>query len=169
VALTPAQSQTLQANIEADPVLNAIANTPDGNFEIAALYNLLASPDFWVWRTSVTEAEYVSQSGPDGTNWSWTQYIARTEPERDGWKRLMGPGFANPSLPNVRQGLADIFSGAQAAPIAQRAHLTAMSRRKATRAEKLFATGTGSTASPATMVVEGTLDYHDVEQARNLP
>ena len=36
-----------------------------------------------------------------------------------------------------------------------RTHITAMSKRKATRLEKIFATGTGTLASPGTLVVEG--------------
>ena len=75
----------------------------------------------------------------------------------------------NPSLLNVRQGIADIFSGnANNAP-AQRAHLLAMARRKATRFEKLFATGTGTTASPGTANADATCNYQDIFQARNLP
>lgn len=169
MALTAAQLIVLKADILADPILAVIPNTDDGAFEIATAYNLNAVPDFWVWRSAVTEREFVEQSSQDGTSFSWPQYIARTEPERDGWKRLFATGTANPSLPNVRQAVADIFSGAQAAPVAQRAHLIAVARRKTRRAEKLFSTGAGTTAAPATMGYEGTLSYQDVRQSRNLP
>jgi hypothetical protein len=73
----------------------------------------------------------------------------------------------NPSLANVRQGMADIFSGSTNSAPAQRAHLTAVSKRTATKAEKLFATGTGTDATPATMTFEGRLSYDDVQAARN--
>jgi hypothetical protein len=167
--MTPAQLQTLKADILANADLNTNPNTSDGNFEIARLYNLTATPDFWVWKSSLAERECVEQASQDGTSFSWTQYIARTEPERDAWKRLFASGTVNPSLTNVRQGIADIFSGAQAAPTAQRAHLLATARRKATRAEKLFSTGTGSTASPAVTSLEFGVTAAEVDQARNLP
>lgn len=166
MALSSSQLAALKADILADPILNAFPNNSDGAFAIAAAYNLAASPDFWVWRTNITETECVGSPSPDGTVWNWPQYISRTEPERDGWKRLFANGSVNAGLPNVRQAIADIFSGAQAAPTAQRAHLLAIARRRATRAEKLFATGTGSTASPATMTFEGSLNYQDVQEAR---
>jgi hypothetical protein len=166
MALTAEQLPILQADIEADEALNAIENSPDGNAQIALQYSVVASPDYWVWRTFVTRAEYVGTPSPDGTMWSWTSFISRSQGERDGWRELMADGGVNPSFLNVRQGMTDIFSGAQGA--AQRAHCAAISRRKANRVEKLYATGTGSASSPGSMVVEGSIDYHDVEMARNL-
>jgi hypothetical protein len=168
--LTDAQYLVLKANILADPVLNAIPNTADGAFEIAAAYNAQALPDFWVWRTAVPQFEIVSTTTADGTNWSWTSYIGRSQGERDGWREMFADtGSINFARPNVRQGLQDIFSGAGGA--AQRTHLLAIGRRKATRAEKLFATGTGSTASPATSAFDDgfQLSYQDVLVARSLP
>jgi hypothetical protein len=38
----------------------------------------------------------------------------------------------------------------------------------ATRAEKLFATGTGSDAVPAQLTFEGSVSGNDVRQARNI-
>lgn len=168
MSLSQSQLASLKADIIADAVLNAIPNTPDGAFQIAAAYNLTASPDFWVWRTFIAQHELVSVTSPDGTTWSWTIYIARSQGERDGWREMFADtGGINAALPNVRQGLNDIFSGGTGA--AQRTHLLAMGRRKSTRAEKLFATGTGSTASPATMTFEGNLTFQDIQDARNLP
>jgi hypothetical protein len=71
----------------------------------------------------------------------------------------------NPSLPDCRQFFDDIFSGAGGTNT--RANLLALWKRLATRAEKLYATGTGSDPSPAVMVVEGAISYQDVMIARN--
>jgi hypothetical protein len=167
MALTTAQLTALKADILADPTLSALPNNPDGNFAIAAAYNLAASPAFKVWRTSVPEHEITGQVSPEGTSWSWPAYIARSVSEQNGWARMFNSSLSiNASLPNVRQGITDIFSGASNSAPAQRTHLAAMSKRDATRAEKLFATGTGSLAAPATMTFEGTLSYFDIEQAR---
>ena len=175
--LTSAQLLTLKTDIlspaNAAALGGFIAAIDDAS--IANFYNQLTSPDFWVWRSSVTQAEYVGDVSVDGTSWSWTSYIGRSQGERDGWRELFaettptgGIGAAparsvNPSKANVRQGVADIFSGAGGT--AQRTHLLAVSRRKSTRGETLFAVGTGSTVSPATMGFEGSITYLDVARA----
>jgi hypothetical protein len=173
MALSPVQLVTLRADLLADPTLSALPNTPDDAVTIASAYNAPAVPDFWVWRSRVTETEYTAQSSVDGTVWSWPAYIARSQGERDGWARMFGSGSGggaiDPSRANVRQGINDIFSGTQNNAAAQRTHLLTVSRRKATRAEKLFATGTGSTAAPAALGYEGPVLGVDVEAARALP
>jgi hypothetical protein len=172
MALTTAQLQALQAEIEADPALDNQPMTPDGHVAVAAALNLSASPDFWVWRTSVSKAEYTQFTSVDGTTFNWTGagFITRSQGERDAWHELFNSNEAcNPSLANVRQAFQDIFSGGTAPAPANRTHLATVSRRKATRAEKLLATGTGSTASPAVMGFEGDLSGDDVALARSLP
>lgn len=172
LALTGPQLTTLKNDILADSTLNSQPNNDDGNFAIAAAYNLTASPDFWVWRTAVSKDEFLESTSVDGTTFNFTGagYITRSQGERDAWNALFSStGFANPSLSNVRQAVADIFSGGTAPAPANRTHLLTISRRKATRAEKLFATGTGSTGSPALMTFEGTLTPSEVSTARNLP
>lgn len=170
--LTAAQLITLRDSILADPVLATKPSGPDGSYEIAASYNLIAAPDFWVWRSSVTKDELVNSTSVDGTTFSWTGagFITRAQGERDAWREMFsGNNTVNPSLAQVRQAFADIFSGNTAPAPANRTHLSTVSRRRATRAEKLFALGPGTTASPAIMGFEGTLNYQDVEAARNLP
>ncbi len=163
MSLTAAQLQALKADIAADPAFNAVPHNSDGGFAVAAAYNQVAAPDWWVWRTAVGQMEIVSTTSVDGTTWSWPQFIARTAAEQAGWREMFADGgIVNPALPNVRQGFADIFSGTQQGPVAQRTHLQAVGRRKATRAEKLFSTGTGTAAVPTTMSFEGDLTYNDI-------
>ncbi len=117
-----------------------------------------------MWRTSITNKEIYEVVSVDATTWSWPSYIARSVAERDAWRELFAvTGRINAALANTRQGVADIFSGAGG--LAQRTHLLAVGRRTATRAEKLFATGTGTTAVPAVMGFEGSLGFSDVLQA----
>jgi hypothetical protein len=73
-----------------------------------------------------------------------------------------GSGAVNPSLANVRQAFADIFSGGTAPAPANRTHLLAIARRQATRAERLFATGTVSTATPGFFTFEGAVTTNDL-------
>lgn len=169
--LTTVQEQALKADIiaAADAECVALEASPgnsDFAFAVAALYNAVASPDHWVWKTSLAKHQVTSETSVDNTTFSFPQLIARTPQEQFGWQELWNSTLScNPSLPNVRQGFADVFSGAQAGPTAQRAHLLAMARRKASRVEKLLAAGTGSTASPATLGYEGPLRGQDVLEA----
>ena len=104
MALTTAQQATLKAAIEADATLNAFPSTLDGAFAIAALLNLPASPDFWVWRTNVPTADCKKAM-------VWTEFIARSVGERDAWQFMLSNGIINAADINVRQGIQDIFSG----------------------------------------------------------
>lgn len=166
MALTAAQYTALQADILADPALSAIPNTPDGNFDIAAEYNKLSSVSgnppaaFTVWRTDVAVEDVKNAI-------VWTEYIAATsDAERDAQNLIISNGTVNAADPNIRQAFLDIYSGPQKATT--RSNLTEISKREARRVEALFATGTGTTASPGTMVVEGTISFQDVTIARSL-
>jgi hypothetical protein len=97
----------------------------------------------------------------------WTEFIGRSAGERDAWQFMLSNGFINAADANVRQGIQDIFSGPGGA--GSRASLVQIAKRSATRAEKLFAIGTGTDVSPGTMVIEGSLGFQDVQAARELP
>jgi hypothetical protein len=157
--LTPSQLTTLKNDINADPVLSVIPNNDDGAFQIAEVYNTIAVPNYIVWKTNVPTKECKKAM-------VWTEYIARSAGERDAWIFMLSNGFINAADVNVRQGILDIFSGPGG--VNTRANLTALAKRAATRAEKLFATGTGTDASPSTMSFEGNLSYQDVLTARAL-
>lgn len=165
MALTTAQQATLKTFVEADSTLNAFPHNSDGAFAIAEALKADALPDFVVWRTSVREQEFTDDTSSEGTTWSWPAFIARSVGEQTGWNAMFRNGSINAAKANVRQAFTDIFSGAQNSAPAQRTHCAAIAKRKANRLEKLFATGTGSTASPATMAVEGSLSYAEVQSA----
>lgn len=156
MALTTGQLATLKADI----IVNfpSVPNNDDGNFEIAAAYNLAATPAWIVWKTAL-ETKTIFDA------LEWTAFIARSAGERDAFQLMMRNGVINPSQANVRQGISDIFSGPGGAT--QRASLLALAKRSATRAEKLFSTGTGTDLSPATLTFEGNLSFADISAARN--
>lgn len=167
MALTPAQKTALKNDITTQG-LNSLPNNSDGAFAIRAFYEAIASPDFWVWRTSVSKEECVQQAGPEGTTFNWVGngFITRSVGEQTAWRELFEGGSINASLANVRSAFSDIFSGTGNAA-ANRTHLLAVARRKANKGEKLLATGTGSTASPATMGFEGLFTLDEIIDARN--
>lgn len=162
MALTSAQLATLKADIQADSTLNAKPNNPDGNTDIANAYNANASPLFTVWKTNVT----ITRVG-DAFNGTELAGLTTANQTRLQTIAQFSPMGVNPSLADRRQFFDDVFSGAGGTTT--RANLLALWKRLARRGEKLFATGTGSDASPATLTFEGVLTYQDVSQARELP
>ena len=171
--MTNAQLIALKAHIAANINLvngvpiDTLPNNPDANLAIAAWYNGNATPDFWSWKTAVSKADAVQSAGPEGTTFAWVGngFITRSAGEQAAWRELFEGGTCNPSLTNVRQAFSDIFSGTGNAA-SNRTHLLAVARRKSSNVEKLFAVGTGSTASPAVMGFEGAISGNDVTQAR---
>jgi len=167
--LTSTQIEILRADILTHPELDAARQSGD-DVVLAAYYNAQAVPDYTVWRTNVKKHEYTSQPGPTGTLFQWSTtggYIGRSQGERDAWKEIFSADQSvNPSLVNVRAAFDDIFSGTGAGSVANRAHLTAVGKRKATVLEKLFAVGSGTDLSPSVMTVEGAITPAQISVAR---
>jgi hypothetical protein len=67
----------------------------------------------------------------------------------------------NPSKVNVRAGVSECWKGT-ASKVAVATAVFVHCKRPANIAEKLFASGAGSDASPATMTIEGSVSYNDV-------
>jgi hypothetical protein len=193
--LTGTQLTQLKAAVVADAVLNALPQTADSNLFIAAAFNLTAVPDYWVWRSSVTRSEVYHQTGlgTDGVTqsvWDWATFKAQTVPEQNSWTQMFMGDTAPVGKLNLRDGIFNIFNGGVGtASGKQRVHILNVSRRKATRAEKLFAvvvvatggilptvdTGNtiaqarGSALNPDNLGFEGAVTAADVDAARNLP
>jgi hypothetical protein len=157
--MTPAQLLTLKADIIADSTMNAQPNNSDGAFEIARLYNLNATPSFTVWKTAVPIDQV-------GQKFNGTELAGLTTANNTRLQTIaLYLDNVNPSIPDNRQFFDDVFSGAGGTNT--RANLLILWKRLATRGEKLFATGTGSDPSPATLVFEGQISPADVTAARN--
>ena len=158
--LTTAQLQTLKAAILADPILAAFPMNSDGAWEIAAAYNLPASPAWIVWKTNV-DPDDIMRNGMD-----WTRVDNLSVGKSRIWEWMTKLGTFNASKANIRSGIDACWVGTTA-DLAVRAMVYTHCKRETTRAEKLFSTGTGTDASPATMTFEGQLSYQDVVLARN--
>src|SRR5688572_8452306 len=105
--LNTTQLQALKAWVNANA---------SGVFEqsTANTLNADASPDYWCWRSSVTKNEVVTQPSADATTFTWAGngFVGRTAGELECWNQLFNSTLTcNPSLLNVRQAFADIFSG----------------------------------------------------------
>ena len=189
MALTTAQLQALKAAIVADATLNAFPNNGDGAFAIAAILNVTATPSYWVLRREMgkhelTQEQAVDTDGTTVTAFVWGGatggYIGRSQGERDAFKEIFNSSLnCNPSLPNVRTAFDDIFSGAGAGAVANRAHVKAKSRRLCTAFERIFVAATvggptqtgarGAATNPDTLGAEGPVAGDEVDLARNLP
>lgn len=157
--MTPSQLITLKAAILADPALAAMPMNSDGDYDIATALNLQASPTFTVWRTNVPTAQVgiaMNSTEVSGLTTANTNRLIVME--------AYSGGSFNPSILDVQAGFNSVFSGAGGA--LTRAALLVLWKRLALRGEKIFATGAGSDAAPATMGFEGSISPTDVHLAR---
>lgn len=158
--LTAAQKSVFKANVLSVLGANGLQNLET----IVTTYNADASPDFWVWKTSVSRDALLGDISVDATSFVYTTngFVGRTASEILAFQNMFDSnGNVNPSRANVRAGFAAIFSGTGDAAL-NRTHLLAMARRKTTRFERLFTTGTGTTGSPGSLVLEGKLVVGDL-------
>ena len=192
MALTTAQLQALKADIAANTAtingvqIKDMPNNSDANFDIAIWYNATASPDFIVWRdlpmedvlnlidfAKMTPADAVPTT-PDLSVQVWNARAMSCQSKQFNLQNLtIGRSTAPMKRANYRAGMQDcltnIPAGASGATIA--ANWTGVrdaAKKKATRGEKVLATGAGTTATPADLTFEGSLSYQDIAEARNI-
>lgn len=141
--------------------LVANANSLDDQ-QAADLLNQTANPDYWVFKTLVLIIEI-----GDKINGAELGGLTTANHTRLQTVVLLSAGGVNPSLSDRRAFFDDIFSGTGGT--ITRANLATLWRRLATTAEKLFATGAGTTAAPSTMGAgaEGKVTTQNVIDARN--
>jgi hypothetical protein len=162
--MTPEQLATLKAAILADPALAAFPRNSDGAFAIAQELNKTASPAFIVWRRNIPASEMGQTVIYNALAAMTTANTSRV----DLFVAMNRETFAGSA--DLDSYFASTFSGALNGDGANcRTALAAMLRRACTRFERIFASGTGSTASPATMALESPVSPASVEAARNLP
>lgn len=160
--LNEQQLAVLKADILADPILSQWAATGYMASEIAAAYNVAAAPEWVVWKSNVLVDEIMR----NGMDWARVDNLSVGKARIWDWMGRLGTFDA--SKPNIRAGIDATWVGT-AADLAVRAMVYTHCKRPAKRAEKLLSTGTGTTATPATMGFEGNLTYQDVEAALALP
>lgn len=155
--MTPAQLIVLKAAIlaETDPTL-VQARTAGATGLMKEFYN--GSSTFVVWKTLVT----VRETGKVFNGSEWASMTSANHTRLTDVALWVGMGY-DASKADIRAMFDDIWSGAGGA--ATRANLLALWKRFATRAEKLFCTGTGIDAVPGLLVFEGSVSEYDIVQA----
>jgi hypothetical protein len=185
MALTTAQLAALKAAILADNTLNTLPANSDGDFAIAAAFNLTATPTFTVWCNTVAAddifnavvwANLTPNDAPDTTQQWLNRAMACQAKQFNIQTMLAGRTTLFTGKSNIRAGLQDALtnvpSGTGGALVA--AGWTAVRdgplKRSARRIEALFADtsgGNGAFATPAALVFEGAISYQDVGSARS--
>jgi hypothetical protein len=149
--LIPAQLATLKATIIADPTAGPIRATGD---TVSLLEWCNGDSAKVVWRTAMSPA----MSRIAIINGA-TQLDALTVGKRDSLLWLCELDL-NPTLPAVRAALDDLCGTQNTL----KSSLQAAQKRLSTRAEAVFATGTGTTQSPADLVFEGQVTQEEVNK-----
>jgi hypothetical protein len=161
--LTQAQKTILKADILAnqDPVI--IQAVEDGNdVSGAAWYNLQASPDFFVFKSFVSEQD-IKNLGVD-----FAEHLIFTAAEERTFRFLTDNGF-DPRFENIRSGLATTLTN----HTDTRDNILSISTKLASNIEKLFSTvgtgvggGDGSAMNLAAILVfEGEITPRDIREA----
>lgn len=173
-------------NAETDPTFVAL-RTANETGQMAAWYNQAFSPAFQVWRSTTPASEVFNAIAwksmtpadtPDGTAAFTNRALACQAFQINLQILLQGQGSIATGKLSIRQGLQDAIiavpsgvSGAtQDAGWAGAGKVKATIQRAVTRAEKIWATGTGTTAVPGDLgAFEGTVSNSDIVNALAAP
>lgn len=157
--LNAQQLLALKNDIIANPTYDAMRLIGQDQ-ELADIYN---TPTATIcWRTSVTQDEIMQ----NGFNWTRVDNLSIGKARIWEWLFDNSEKIINPSKANVRDGIDQTWIGT-AADLAVRAVIYTHCKRPATKLESLFATGTGTDASPATFAVEGFISVSEMSTTRN--
>ncbi len=185
MSLNTAQRATLKAAILADTNPLVIAALGGGEVgrndtELARLYNLNST--FVAWRKdtlksaifgAITWKNMTPADAPDGTVLQTNRSLACQGKQFVLQTMLISPGETlDMSIQKIRDGVKDsvqnLPAGVNGAEVdAGWATIKIVSTRFVTVAEKLFATGAGTDATPGTPVFEGMIDIADIGGAMN--
>jgi len=175
MALTNAQKLTLRTHIQANQVqltfgggpatISSVFGAPilgSGDaLIIADWYNLQASPNFTVWKSRVS----ITEIG-DKINGTELAGLSTLNSTRLQTVVILSADGVNPGLADRRAFFDDIFSGAGGT--ITRANLLILWKRLATNLEKVFATGTGSDAVPALLVLQEIISGDQISDIKGL-
>jgi len=152
--LTDEQLSKLNADMQTNPdVATMVAEQDD--IGLANYYSTEINKN--AWSTNFTLRDLFEAI-------DWQETIARTNAERDTLQFMFSLGQVDTGQDNVRQGLADIYSGGASRTVAQRNALIAAAQRLINRAEKLLSIKISN--GVYTLDYEGGISYRDAANAR---
>ena len=153
-AFTDSELLLLREAAQAEPTIQPCITAGDDGC-VANWFN--SASTFIVWKTSLSDTDVYAETGFD-----FTLVDGLTVGKRDEWTNfIFKNGSCNPSKPNIRSGIADVWSGT-AGKVAVQNVILALSKRPANNAERSLSTGTGTTVSPGVMTFEGTVRVDEI-------
>lgn len=120
-----------------------------------------APSTFWAWRTAVTQEEIMQ----NGFDWVRVDNLSVGKARIWEWMFQNPTRSINPSKDNVRLGIEECWSGA--ANNAIRAAIYVHCKKLCSRAEALFAIGTGTQVTPGVFVYVGPVGLTELSVALN--
>jgi hypothetical protein len=179
-ALTSAQLVTLKANIAANVDSTFIALRNAGSTgDMANWYNVASSFIVWSTYTAVADindnivwANLTPVDAPDTTQ-LWMNRALLCQGKQFNLQIMLGGlNVVNSSKTNIRAGLQDALtnvpSGTAGALVsAGWVPVKTVMQRAATRGEAVFATGTGTSTTPGSLVYDGMISNYDIINALN--
>lgn len=193
MALTPAQLATLKTAISANPTWNNQPMTSGGAFAIAADMNLVAAPDFMLWRSEARAADILDAisfdkyTPTDAAGDADTAPIAAAKTNRllaiqtkqmNLQLMLQGRDSINAGKANIRASLRDavislpsgVGGASTAAGGASGVTVLTACTRKALVGEKILVGSSATTGTVTANLIgyEGQLSSEDVQQAREM-
>ena len=156
MSLSEAQRVDLAAHIRASTDPDVVASLLIRNdTELARLYNLLST--FIVWREVVTPAEY-----REGLDWTEVENLTVGKARIWEWitENMLSPYDA--TMDNIRAGLGATWGASNTADA-----LIPISKEPCSITEEIYATGTGTTASPGIRDFVGSISDTDISLSLN--
>ena len=161
MALTTEQLHVFRAALLAENDPDLVFRRDNGQAgRVAEWYNQVGANAPIVWKT-LLQLEEITSNGFD-----WVRVDNLSVGKARIWEWMFGSEnkSINPSKPNIRAGIAEVWKGT-AADLAVQATVLNHCKRPATRIEALYAAGSGTTAAPATLVFTEQLSEPDVMRA----
>lgn len=161
MALTTEQLHVFRAALYAETDPDLVFRRDNGQTgRVAEWYNEVGVNAPIVWKTSL-QLEEITSNGFD-----WVRVDNLSVGKARIWEWMFGSEdkSINPSKPNIRAGIAEVWKGT-AADLAVQATVLNHCKRPATRIEALYLSGSGTTESPATMLFTERLSEVDVMRA----
>ena len=161
MALTTEQLHVFRAALLAETDPDLVFRRDNGQAgRVAEWYNQVGANAPIVWKTSL-QLEEITSNGFD-----WVRVDNLSVGKARIWEWMFGSEnkSINPSKPNIRAGIAEVWKGT-AADLAVQATVLNHCKRPATRIEALYAAGSGTMEAPAKLVFTEQLSEPDVMRA----
>jgi hypothetical protein len=160
MALTPQQLPALKAEILAETNPDFVFARENGQTGVmASFFNAEESPAFYLYRANYTPEQIVNAIEAGGT-----QLDGLTASKRECL--LWWSQSSHDMRTAICQSAANDYCGTQNA---LKTAVLDGGKRKVTRGERIYCTGTGSLAAPGTSTYEGAISDNDVSNALQLP